>query len=688
MKKRYSIMISLVLSVLAFGSLSSQSFASNQDTGNLIMDVRYTNGDRVVSSGTVLKIYQDSSEEVFTELTKDSFTPSYTAVLPLNHRYQIEVYINDVYASVHYVNFIKSDEHAVINIPTSGGLLLEVKYQDGKPLSGAEVLIKSPTGKKISKYMTDINGDTPRRWLPPTIQEHDHYTAEIIIDEKIQYEYSPIHLFSSKKLDLPITTPWPSAVDSVHIKIHLDVQSDQILDWKKEKIIAVLYDADKKLVSQTSVDSRGETRFSNLGIGIYELHIVFNPGSEHEKILATEELIINEDNPFFDIFDVDLNPTIINPVDEIQIPKVVESVDEPELDITTDYSSSNTDENPIVPEWLCNCVAFRFDDVQNFWLNDVQIQILDTFHEKNAPVTVGIIGNHFGNDEKLTNSLTRLIQDEFDIEIANHGWQHENFADYSKKEQSELLKKSNQALLDTLGISPIVFIPPLNSFNEDTLLAMSENGIKYFSTELDESDAVYQMSGFPIHHFPEGATTGELNKEISLFEGLPHEQTYSDIETSINNYGFAVVTLHPQEFAVVENGSYSNKINQLQIEELKLLIDTVVENKFDIVLISDIDKKSTIVQNNPTMPKWVKENAGWWANKGISDYDFSKDLKHLIMVNDIDMSDPIFGDKNTSKTHIPEWIRNTAGWWNEGLLSDEDFIEGIEYLVKNRILVI
>ncbi|GKS67816.1 hypothetical protein YTPLAS73_13630 [Nitrosarchaeum sp.] len=688
MKIRYTVIASTVLLVLIFGGVPSQSFATSENTGNLSIDVRYTNGDRVVSSGMMLKIYQESYEDVFVELTKDSITPSFTTDLPLNNRYQIEVYIDDVYAGVDYVKLTKDKEHIVINIPTSGGLLLEILYKDGKSISGAEVSIKSPTGKRLGSYITDINGETPRRWLSPTIQEDDYYAVEIRLGEKILHEYSPVHLVSSKKQDLTIITPWPSTIDSMIVQIHFDTKSNLNLDWKKEDLVAVLYDSDEKLIDQTMINSRGEARFSSLSVGAYEFRIILNNGAENEKQVITEELILDGTKTSFDIFTVDLYPELVSVNHDISTPDIIKNVNQNKIDLQTNDSTYAVNDNSPTSKLSCNCVAFRFDDVQNFWLNDVQIKVIDTFHEKNTPVTIGIIGNHFGKDEKLVNSINNLVQDEFDIEIANHGWEHENFAKYQKDEQSDLLKKSNQAILKMLGITPTVFIPPLNSFNEDTLSAMSENGIKYFSTELDESDVVYRMSDYPIYHFPEGATTGKLNKEISLFEGLSHEETFSDILTSMENYGFAVVTMHPQEFSTIKDGTYSNIINQIQLDELKSLIDILGENDIDMVLLSEINEKSSITTNAPAVPQWIKNNAGWWSDKQLSDADFSKDIEYLIKTNIIEIPDTLSVGTNVSEIHIPEWIKNIAGWWSDNLLSNEEFTKSMQYLITKRIIEI
>jgi len=96
----------------------------------------------------------------------------------------------------------------------------------------------------------------------------------------------------------------------------------------------------------------------------------------------------------------------------------------------------------------CNCVAFRLDDIQDFHLNNAQIAVIDLFESQNASFTIGIIGNHFGNDTKLVDHIKEVMKNSannnFKIEIANHGWNHEDFRQFSKEQQSELLNKSNK----------------------------------------------------------------------------------------------------------------------------------------------------------------------------------------------------------------------------------------------------
>lgn len=35
---------------------------------------------------------------------------------------------------------------------------------------------------------------------------------------------------------------------------------------------------------------------------------------------------------------------------------------------------------------------------------------------------------------------------------------------------------------------------------------------------------------------------------------------------------------------------------------------------------------------------------------------------------------------------IPSWVKSNAGWWADGLISDDDFIKGIQYLVEHGII--
>jgi len=46
------------------------------------------------------------------------------------------------------------------------------------------------------------------------------------------------------------------------------------------------------------------------------------------------------------------------------------------------------------------------------------------------------------------------------------------------------------------------------------------------------------------------------------------------------------------------------------------------------------------------------------------------------------------GTLETQQYQIPKWIRDNAKWWSEGLISDQDYINGLQYLIQQGILKI
>ena len=237
----------------------------------------------------------------------------------------------------------------------------------------------------------------------------------------------------------------------------------------------------------------------------------------------------------------------------------------------------------------CNCVAFRFDDIQKDWLLDVQLEVLETLRENNIPVTIGVIGNEF--EGAVVDHVKQLISEETsNIEIANHGWKHEDFTLLDINIQSQLMKNTNKKIFDATGQSPKVFIPPFNQANTDTLNAMKQNNFTHYSSSALYSEPPYTLVTSGIYHFPETSTTGGYSKELILFHGLPHTETLKDIQASQKIFGFSVVTLHPQEFSIIKNGTYFNQVDENQIHELELLIDEIQKSDLKIVFLSQINE--------------------------------------------------------------------------------------------------
>ena len=86
-----------------------------------------------------------------------------------------------------------------------------------------------------------------------------------------------------------------------------------------------------------------------------------------------------------------------------------------------------------------------------------------------------------------------------------------------------------------------------------------------------------------------------------------------------------------------------------------------------------------------SIPDWVRNNAGWWAEGQIADKDFAAGIEFLIK-NEIIKVPVEESAESGEDVSIPDWVRNNAGWWADGQIADKDFAAGIQFLVSKGII--
>ena len=220
--------------------------------------------------------------------------------------------------------------------------------------------------------------------------------------------------------------------------------------------------------------------------------------------------------------------------------------------------------------------------------------------------------------------------------------------------------------------------------NENTISALKENGIIYVSGSAFLVSVPDTLSNDSIFYLPYRVTTSKFDPSQNQYVGINQDESFLKIKQDIDNYGYSIIRLNPQEFAVVEDGVLQNKINSVHLEELESLIGKIKQNGHDIVLINKIP---AMMSNNLKIPEWIKNNALWWADNKISESEFVSGIEFLIK-NKIIIIPQIPESESNGIVTVPTWIKNNAEWWGNGLISDAEFVNGIEYLVKNRIIII
>jgi len=89
-------------------------------------------------------------------------------------------------------------------------------------------------------------------------------------------------------------------------------------------------------------------------------------------------------------------------------------------------------------------------------------------------------------------------------------------------------------------------------------------------------------------------------------------------------------------------------------------------------------------QKEITIPDWIRNNALWWSEEQIDDTTFVQGIEYLIK-NDIIVIPPT-QQGDSSSQEIPSWIRNNAAWWAAGQIDDQTFVQGLEYLIQKGII--
>ena len=219
----------------------------------------------------------------------------------------------------------------------------------------------------------------------------------------------------------------------------------------------------------------------------------------------------------------------------------------------------------------------------------------------------------------------------------------------------------------------------LNSYHNND----DSNESNEYSQIVSTSDGTLDVG---IYTIPETLNTDEPTKLVISFlkSGTEKIQQHIDYRVSITkdgDYVFGPMTrlLHtspgsitiPIEFS--ENGSH-----MVYIEMEGILFQPIPLETASFTL--------NIGQAETSIPDWIKNNAGWWADGQIDDSSFVSGIQWLIS-NDVMVIPPTEQGAGSDDV-IPSWIKNNAGWWADGQIDDSSFVSGLQWLISNGIMKI
>jgi 3D (Asp-Asp-Asp) domain-containing protein len=209
---------------------------------------------------------------------------------------------------------------------------------------------------------------------------------------------------------------------------------------------------------------------------------------------------------------------------------------------------------------------------------------------------MGIIGN----DSEIVNKV-RDGSNSGLFELAVHGWNHTDYTKLSEEEQRNSMYNSNTKMRELFGNASEIFIPPLNAFNNDTINAMQQVGMKIIDANSSAFDELELNGGNN-----ESQTLSSPPTQSKSFFYIPSTIAFKDyyqdkpIKNSIQNiintvtqsisaYGYAVIIFHPQDFVKIDaNGVLTDELDANEINDLSSLIDLILSNNIRIGSFSEI----------------------------------------------------------------------------------------------------
>lgn len=87
---------------------------------------------------------------------------------------------------------------------------------------------------------------------------------------------------------------------------------------------------------------------------------------------------------------------------------------------------------------------------------------------------------------------------------------------------------------------------------------------------------------------------------------------------------------------------------------------------------------------NSNIPYWIKNTAKWWSQNQINDDDFMKGIQFLVTSGELKVN--ASHNPSIKSDTIPSWIKSSAGWWSSGSISDKEFMSCVQYLIDHNII--
>jgi hypothetical protein len=167
-------------------------------------------------------------------------------------------------------------------------------------------------------------------------------------------------------------------------------------------------------------------------------------------------------------------------------------------------------------------------------------------------------------------------------------------------------------------------MPPSNAFNNNTLSALRENGIMYYSTP-GKPDSKSSVPTTPMY-IPQTLQLSDLLEDDLFYTGTINDKAFTKIKKTWNATGFAVINIQAKNYAVKDGDVSKNQVDLAQLQNLESLLDFLKSKGIKIETIKQIAKEMP----SQKLPTWSNKILGWYEQGLISDKEVEKARNYLI----------------------------------------------------------
>ena len=184
------------------------------------------------------------------------------------------------------------------------------------------------------------------------------------------------------------------------------------------------------------------------------------------------------------------------------------------------------------------------------------------------------------------------------------------------------------------------------------------------SISIETNQSVYEYGDHLVMIINVSEITGD---DVSIYITDPAERKSLLLQQPISQKYVEFPSNFPFDSAVWKAGTY---VLELEYSGINSSVQFTIEETGKIGI-----------------PFWIKDLAKMWINEPlVTDKDFARAIGYLIEREIIKIPYTEPGEETVSS--IPEWVKNNAGWWIEGKISDTEFTMALQYLVKTGIITV